>query len=200
MDGFMLRCDRVIASQTAMRRIVKSNELQARNTMLLARWLLGKVLIRSRNGTKTSALITEVEAYHGLRDLASHARRGRTSRTAIMFGPGGHWYVYLCYGVHEMLNLVTGPSDHPAAILIRGIAGIVGPGRVTVALGIDRGLNGLPVTPASGLWIEDHGIRIPRRLVRATPRIGVHYAGPIWAAKKWRFHFDPEQLDEGSVF
>jgi len=180
-----------------MRRIVKAKMLRRRNTVALARWLLGKMLVRVLpDGEKIARLITEVEAYDGPSDRASHAHagRGRTARNAVMFEPGGVWYVYLCYGVHEMLNLVTGPRGHPAAILIRGVAGLKGPGMVTRALGIGRGLNGAPAAPASGLWIEDHGVRVPRRLIRATPRIGIAYAGPVWAAKKWRFVLDPAGL------
>ena len=179
-----------------MRRVVKAKVLRTKKTVAVARWLLGKVLVRARRGRETAVLITEVEAYDGARDRASHAHadRGRTPRNAVMFGPGGQWYIYLCYGVHEMLNLVTGPRDYPAAILIRGVAGVTGPGRVTRALGIDRKLNAAPAARASGLWIEDRGVRVPRRLVQATPRIGVDYAGPVWAGKKWRFYFDPEKL------
>ena len=104
-----------------------------------------------------------------------------------MFEPGGVWYVYLCYGVHEMLNLVVGLRDWPAAVLIRGIASAGGPGRLTKALKIDRGLNGRPATTLTGLWLEDRGVKLPRSTIKATPRIGVSYAGPIWAAKPWRF-------------
>jgi DNA-3-methyladenine glycosylase len=179
-----------------MRRVVKAKVLRTKKTVVLARWLLGKVLVRARRGRETAVLITEVEAYDGLRDRASHAHadRGRTPRNAVMFGPGGQWYVYLCYGVHEMLNLVTGPREYPAAILIRGVEGAIGPGRVTRALGIDRKLNAAAAARTSGLWIEDRGVRVPRRLVQATPRIGVNYAGPVWAGKKWRFYFDPAKL------
>ena len=181
-----------------MRRVVKAKVLRTKKTVMLARWLLGKVLVRARRGRETAVLITEVEAYDGPRDRASHASRGRTPRNAVMFAPGGRWYVYLCYGVHEMLNLVTGPRDYPAAILIRGVAGVAGPGRVTRALGIDRKLNATAATRASGLWIEDRGVRVPRRLVQATPRIGVDYAGPVWAGKKWRLIFDPANLIKNS--
>jgi DNA-3-methyladenine glycosylase len=182
-----------------MRRVVTGKVLRTKKTVVLARWLLGKVLVRVRHGRETAVLITEVEAYDGPRDRASHAHasRGRTPRNAVMFGPGGRWYVYLCYGMHEMLNLVTGPRDYPAAILIRGIADVSGPGRVTRSLGIGRKLNATAATRASGLWIEDRGVRVPRQLVQATPRIGVHYAGPVWAGKKWRFYFDPEKLTRG---
>jgi DNA-3-methyladenine glycosylase len=182
-----------------MRRVVKAKVLRTKKTVALARRLLGKVLVRARRGRETAVLVTEVEAYDGPRDRASHAHadRGRTPRNAVMFGPGGQWYIYLCYGVHEMLNLVTGPRGYPAAILIRGVAGVTGPGRVTRALGIDRKLNAAPAARASGLWIEDRGVRVPRRLIHATPRIGVDYAGPVWAGKKWRFYFDPEKLSRG---
>ena len=139
-------------------------------------------------------MITEVEAYNGEKDLASHARVGRTGRTEVMYGPGGVWYVYLCYGVHEMLNLVVGPPDWPAAVLIRGLEGCSGPGRLTRLLDIDRRLNGAAVSRASGLWIEDHGIHVPRSMIRSGPRVGVDYAGPIWANKPWRFSFDPAAL------
>lgn len=136
-------------------------------------------------------MITETEAYHGEADLACHARAGRTRRTEVMYGPGGSWYVYLCYGIHEMLNLVVGPRDWPAAVLIRGVEGASGPGLVTRALGIDRLLNAASSHPASGLWIEDRGVRVSRALVEVTPRIGIDYAGPVWSAKPWRFVLRP---------
>ena len=139
-------------------------------------------------------MIIEVEAYDGESDLACHARFGRTPRTEVMYGAGGAWYVYLCYGVHEMLNLVVGPKDWPSAVLIRALAGVEGPGRLTRRLGIDRQLNGKSAVRESGLWIEDRGVRVPRSLVRTTPRIGVDYSGPIWATKLWRLKFDPAKL------
>lgn len=158
------------------------------DTVARARTLLGKVLVRTAGGERGAWRITEVEAYDGERDLACHAARGRrTARTEVMFRPGGVWYVYLCYGVHEMLNLVVGPAEYPAAVLIRGVEGVRGPGRVTRRLGIGRSLNGVAATPANGLHVEDWGIAVPRRAIRAGPRIGVGYAGPVWAAKPWRF-------------
>ncbi len=168
--------------------MIKAKELQAKKTVALARWLLGKHLVRrGRGGRETAHLITETEAYDGERDLACHARAGRTRRTEVMYAAGGVWYVYLCYGVHELLNLVTGPRDRPAAVLIRGVAEWSGPGRLTKALRIDRRLNGRPATRATGLWLEDRGGRVPRGAIQATPRIGVAYAGPVWAKKRWRF-------------
>lgn len=164
---------------------------QRRGTVRQARALLGKYLVRTGPAGTVAAMITEVEAYDGEKDLACHAARGRTPRTEVLYGPGGYWYVYLCYGVHELLNLVVGPPGWPAAVLIRGVADINGPGRLTRALGIDRSFNGRPAGPASGLHLEDRGVRIASRWVQATPRIGVAYAGPHWAKVPWRFKIDP---------
>ncbi len=172
--------------------VIKAKVIQSKNTVALARWLLGKVLATTGpDGVVRRARICEVEAYHGESDIACHASKGRTQRTEVMYTAGGVWYVYLCYGIHEMLNLVTGPVDHPSAILIRGVEGIDGPGRLTRALGIDRRFNGRPAEPATGLWLEDDGFVVPRRATRVTPRVGVAYAGPVWAAKPWRFFYEP---------
>lgn len=132
-------------------------------------------------------MITEVEAYQGEEDLACHARFGRTPRNSVMYGPGGYWYVFLCYGVHEMLNLVTGPEGYPAAVLIRGLQGLPGPGRLTRKLGIDRRFQGAPAVRATGLWIEDRGVAPHTSTITTGPRIGVDYAGPRWASMPWRF-------------
>jgi DNA-3-methyladenine glycosylase len=115
-----------------------------------------------------------------------------TRRNAAMFGPAGRWYVYLCYGMHWMLNVVTGAEGVPAAVLIRGAGVFTGPGRVTKGLGIDRGLDGRPAARSAGLWFEA-GVDVPRRLIARTPRIGVGYAGE-WAAKPLRFVVDPAEL------
>src|SRR5262245_27098931 len=98
-----------------MARVIKPEELQSKGTVALARFLLGKKLaIKPANGSVRRLRIVEVEAYHGEKDLACHASKGRTKRTEVLYGTGGVWYVYLCYGIHEMLNLVTGPAEHPA--------------------------------------------------------------------------------------
>lgn len=179
-----------------MARVINPPEFRGNSPVEAARGLLGKMLVRTAGGGRVERMITEVEAYDGEHDLACHASKGRTKRAEVMYQPGGVWYVYLCYGVHEMLNLVVGAADYPAAVLIRGVAGLAGPGRLTKALGIDRSLNAAPAHPESGLHIEDGGIVVPKRLIIATPRIGVAYAGPIWAAKKWRFTFDPTKLPQ----
>lgn len=172
---------------------VEENLLRQKKAVALARWLLGKYLVRRfPDGRIDARMITETEAYNGESDMACHARAGRTRRTDPLYAPGGIWYVYLCYGIHELLNLVVGPADWPAAILIRGVEGASGPGRVTKALSIGRELNGVSaLDDKAGLWVEDRGVKIPRRLIRATPRIGVDHAGPVWANKPWRFVFEP---------
>ena len=173
--------------------IVEAKLLQRKKTVALARWLLGKHLVRRfADGCVEARMILETEAYDGERDLACHARVGRTARTEVMYAAGGVWYVYLCYGIHDMLNLVVGPEGWPAAVLIRGVEGASGPGRVTKTLAIDRKLNRTTAThETSGLWLEDRGVRVPRKSVTATPRVGVDYAGPVWAKKPWRFTFLP---------
>ncbi|HVS79811.1 MAG TPA: DNA-3-methyladenine glycosylase [Candidatus Paceibacterota bacterium] len=157
-----------------------------RDALSVARDLIGCYLVRKIGGKREARMIVETEAYIGPEDLASHASKGLTPRTAVMFGPGGVWYVYFIYGMHEMLNIVTGPEGFPSAVLIRGIEGAIGPGRLTKALGITRELNKLPAARKTGLWIEA-GEKIPDKLVKRTPRIGVAYAGAEWAGKPYRF-------------
>lgn len=157
-----------------------------RSAIVVARTLLGKYLVRKHHGKIIALMITETEAYDGPLDLASHASKGRTARTEVMFGDSGIWYVYLIYGMYDMLNIVTGPRDYPAAILIRGVEGIHGPGKLTRELGITRALNTKPATIKTGLWIEDRCYEAMPHSIERTPRIGVGYAGP-WAKKPWRF-------------
>ncbi len=161
-------------------------DFYARSALAVAKDLLGKVLVRCIDGREIAVVIHETEAYVGPHDLACHASKGRTPRTEVMFGPAGHWYVYFIYGIHWMLNVVTGDVDHPAAVLIRGAGDWTGPAKITKALAIDKQLNAQPSTRASGLWIEDRGLRIPRGRIQRTPRIGVDYAGE-WAAKPYRY-------------
>ena len=170
----------------AMKRLVEA-DFRSRDTVALARSLIGKHLVMGKGGEVLAFSITEAEAYDGPDDLACHASKGRTKRTETLFGPPGHWYVYLCYGVHEMLNLVTGPIDYPAAILIRGLKEVSGPGRLTKHLGIDRRFNSRMASLETGLWLEDRGSRINDLIIEATPRIGVNYAGNDWANRPYRF-------------
>lgn len=170
-----------------MNKILKSDFFKSKDTVAVARGLLGKFLAIKNKGEIKSYMIREVEAYDGFKDAASHAHCGKTKRNKIMFGKAGHWYVYFTYGMHFMLNIVTGSLGYPAAILIRGIEGVNGPAKLTKKLKIDKKLNGLPAVKKSGLWLEDRGIKIKSKDIKTSPRIGVEYAGPIWSKKKFRF-------------
>lgn len=171
---------------------VLSADFYARPALVVARELLGKNLVRTINGLRIEGMIAETEAYIGPQDLACHASKGHTPRTAVMFGPAGRWYVYFIYGVHWMLNVVTGDEGHPAAVLFRTVGSFNGPGKLTKAFSIDKQLNGQSADEDSGLWIEDSEIKIPKSRIRRTPRIGVDYAGE-WAAKPYRFVLELEK-------
>ena len=171
-----------------------------RDVTTVARDLIGTVLVHGRK----AGVIVETEAYLGPEDLASHTRFGITARNSVMFGPGGVAYVYLCYGIHEMFNIVTGGDGHGQAVLIRAIAPYVGladesaigrgPGKVTKALGIDRRLDrkslakgplfvAAPVdAPELTAWAK-----APARTIATGPRVGVDYAGDDWKARPLRF-------------
>ena len=160
----------------------------------VARELLGAwLVVPGPQGRSTRHVVFETEAYLGAHDLACHGSKGMTKRNATMFGPAGRWYVYLCYGMHWMLNVVTGDAGAPAAVLIRGVGEHAGPGRLTKALGIDGSFDGRPAHRSGGLWFESSGIRVPPRRIERTPRIGVDYAG-TWAKKPLRFVVDPADL------
>jgi DNA-3-methyladenine glycosylase len=171
------------------------------NTLEVARQLLGKYLVREHPDGLTIGRIVETEAYIGPDDKACHASRGRTPRTEIMFGRAGHAYVYLIYGFHYMLNIVTEAIDLPAAVLIRAVepfAGVElmqarrgtqrlrslasGPGKLCQAFAIDRTLNGEDLC-AKAIYIQDRNETAPK--VVTTSRIGVEYAG-TWKRKPWR--------------
>ena len=168
-----------------------------RPTLTVAKDLLGKYLVCECDASRVMARIVDVEAYIGQVDLACHASKGRTKRTEVLFGPAGMTYVYLIYGMYDLLNFVTERIDYPAAILIRGIEvfghspdipvrRIDGPGRLTRFLQIDRSHHQLDATLGQSLWIEDHQEKVLRKHIQASPRIGVDYAGK-WAKKPWRF-------------
>lgn len=192
---------------------VTKTYFQNQDTLFLARDLLGKMLYTSIEGHLTGGIIVETEGYLGITDRASHAYgKRRTKRTEALYQSGGIAYVYLCYGLHSLLNFVTNIEGVPHGILIRAIKpkeGIEkmlkrrkkksvnktltsGPGALTQALGITTEHN---MTPLSGstIWVEDHGIVIPEENVTITPRIGVDYAGED-AFKPWRFIVNPQFL------
>lgn len=172
--------------------MVLGSDFFARNTLTITRDLLGCQLCRQLpDGTVLRWPLVEVEAYDGPHDLACHASKGRTKRTDVMFGPPGIFYVYLCYGVHWMLNVVTGPVDYPAAVLIRGAGPATGPGRLTKAMQIDQAFNRLPATVSSGLWFE-RGPEIPDTEIQNSPRIGIGYAPEPWLSAPYRYFRNAE--------
>jgi len=163
-----------------------SDDFYARDVLDAAPALLGKLLCRRLpDGTVLRRRITETEAYRGEEDTACHARAGKTRRTAVMYGPGGLSYVYLCYGIHSLLNVVTGADGQPQAALIRGVEGLPGPGRVTKAMGIDCSLNGIDMRCSDLLWLEDDGF-VPASILTG-PRVGIGYASEEDRGRGWRF-------------
>lgn len=145
--------------------------------------LLGKKLCWRDKGKSKYLTITDVEVYRGEEDKACHASKGRTERNKVMYLSGGRIYVYLIYGMYWLLNIVSGKESEPQAILVRGLEGIDGPGRVGRAIGLDRSFYGEDVVNSKRIWIED-GENIKK--FEKLPRVGVDYAGE-WAKKLRRF-------------
>ena len=163
-----------------------------RDTILVAKELLGKYLVRVTSGTERVGRIVEVEAYLGPHDLAAHSARGRTKRNEVMFGPPGFAYVYMIYGMHFCMNVVTEPQGHASAVLLRALEPIRGlacatngPALLCKAMGIDKRLNGHDLL-SDELLIATDGARRRFRVVKR-PRIGVDYAG-AWARRHLRFY------------
>jgi len=199
-----------------MARRLEADFYQREDVLAVARELLGMVLCSGVGSKLTKAVITETEAYAGIGDRASHAFGGRrTRRTEPMYAPGGLAYVYLCYGIHHLFNVVSGPRDTPHAVLVRAgvpFAGIdvmyerrglarparnliSGPGTLTQALGIHTALTG---TPLAGelLWIEDHELGPAAGEITAGPRVGVAYADED-ATLPYRFRVPAAQYAAG---
>ena len=150
----------------------------------VSRNLVGKVLVHRVDGMEHRLRITETEAYCGESDTACHAHKGRTKRTEVMYMEAGTIYIYLCYGVHWMLNIVTGEPDHPEAVLIRACEGKMnGPGKLTKALQITGALNRGSIL-GDELWIEDDGFTCA---VATDTRVGIGYASEEDQSRLWRF-------------
>jgi len=161
------------------------DEFFQRDVLQVAPELVGKVLVRSfPTGEVRRFIIHEVEAYRGEEDLACHASKGRTSRTEVMYCEGGRIYVYLIYGMYWMLNFVTSEKDVPQAVLLRGIEGFNGPGKLSRALKLDKSFYGEQLSVSARLWIEES---TERPSIICTTRIGIDYAGPKWSGKLWRW-------------
>jgi DNA-3-methyladenine glycosylase len=183
----------------------------------IAKELLGKVLVTNWDDEFTSGRIVETEAYEGEIDRASHASKGRTPRTQVLFGEGGRAYVYLCYGIHQMFNIVTNYTDMPHAILIRGVEPIAGidtmlertgklkpddtltrgPGNVGKAFGFHTSQCGISLN-SKELYIADDGFKVTKDMLGASPRIGVDYAGEH-AAWHYRFFIRGNKYVSGKI-
>lgn len=154
----------------------------------VARDLLGMNLcVRQKKDQVIKMTINETEAYDGEEDLACHASKGKTPRNQVMYGEPGVIYLYLCYGMHWLLNIVCEKKGYPAAVLLRGTLEVNGPGRLTKKLGIDGQLNRKRAVYSNGLWFEQGDLVIKE--IQTGPRIGVNYAGEYWAKKPYRFWF-----------
>jgi DNA-3-methyladenine glycosylase len=185
------------ADGTAPAGTVLGPEFFDRDTMAVARDLLGKVLVRQIDGKRLWGRLVEVEAYLGPDDLAAHSSGGRRSpRNEVMYGLPGHAYVYFTYGMHHCLNFVTRPEGIPQAVLVRalepgpGVGRCGGPGLVCRALGIDRNLNGVALVPPALYVVDD---KAPPRRVYETPRIGIGDQGD-WTDRPMRFCLDSPDL------
>lgn len=183
----------------------------------IAKDLIGKILVTNWNGEKTSGRIVETEAYEGEIDRASHASKGRTKRTEVIFDEGGKAYVYLCYGLHQMFNIVTNKKATPHAILIRAVEPIEGisimlmrtgkkkldytltrgPGNVGKAFGFHTTQSGLSLE-SDELYITDDGLKLKKPLIISSPRIGVDYAGEH-AAWHYRFFLKDNKYVSGRI-
>ena len=167
-----------------MNTVKLSQNFYLESAVELAPKLLGKFLCRKIDGQIIKHRITETEAYYGEEDTACHANKGKTNRTKVMYEQGGITYIYLCYGVHYLLNIVTGEKDFPQAILIRGIEGFDGPGKLTKALQITKELNSENLIHSDKLWFEDDGY-VPQYIT--SPRVGINYATEKYRNIHWRF-------------
>ncbi len=146
--------------------------------------ILGKFLVVVNGKVQRKYKIIEIEVYRGEEDKACHANKGKTKRNEIMYSSGGYLYVYLIYGMYWMLNIVTGKSGQAQAILIRGLEGLNGPGKITKNLGIDKNYYGENLAVSDRIWIEDNNESTEYFTAK---RIGIDYAGRYWRDKPWRY-------------
>ncbi|MBR6069552.1 MAG: DNA-3-methyladenine glycosylase [Ruminococcus sp.] len=168
-----------------------TGEFFARDVLDVAPDLVGKVLVRRLpDGSELRERIAETEAYRGEEDKGCHASKGRTPRTELLFGESGRIYVYLCYGMHWLMNVITGEDGQPQGVLIRAGELHDGPAKLTKFLQVDGSFNGEPIDGNERIWIEDDGSR-PR--IRTAPRVGIDYAGDYWKSIEWRFIAEKEE-------
>lgn len=211
------RTVRAAARKKALRKRIKSNASLLnraffdRDTLTVARDLLGKRLVRCSRGQRLSGMVVETEAYLGADDSASHAFRGQTPRNAVMFGPAGVAYVYLVYGLHHMLNVTTEAHGTPGAVLLRAVEPLEGihrmtelrggsvrnladgPGKLCRALAVDLSLRGMDLTLGERLWFETL-CDVPANDIVRGPRVGIAYASEADRQAPWRFRLSADAL------
>lgn len=161
-----------------------SEEFFHRDCLEVAPALVGKILVRRIDGEEIRVRITETEAYRGVEDKACHASKGRTPRTELLYRESGVIYVYLIYGMHWLMNVITGEREVPQGVLLRCGEGLNGPAKLTKFLQIDKSFNGQSFVGNPDIWIEDDGL-VPE--IMTAPRVGIDYAGEEWKNKPWRF-------------
>lgn len=176
--------------------MILNEEFFHRDCLELAPDLVGKILVRKLDsGEEIRVRITETEAYRGTEDKACHASKGRTPRTEILYRESGLIYVYLCYGMHWLMNVISGEKEQPQGVLFRAGEGFEGPARLTKRLGIDKSFNYESFCGNPRIWIEDDGKCFN---IRTGKRVGIDYAGEEWASKPWRFILDSERNGESN--
>ena len=155
-----------------------------RECLQVSRELVGKILVHKTAGGELRLRITKTESYCGESDTACHAHKGRTQRTEVLYADAGTIYVYLCYGIHNLMNIITGEAGDPQGVLIRACEGFPGPGRLTKALGITREHNRQSIVDNEEIWIEDDGEVFD---IETDKRVGIGYASREDQDKPWRF-------------
>ena len=158
-----------------------------RDALEVAPDLVGKILVSRINGEETRVRITETEAYRGEEDTACHAHKGRTKRTEVLYGKSGVIYVYLCYGMHWLMNVITGDEEQPQGVLFRAGEGYNGPAKLTKALGVTGEQNLKSFIDSEEIWIEDDG---KKHDYHTDTRVGIGYATEEYREKQWRFILD----------
>ncbi|MBQ9807248.1 MAG: DNA-3-methyladenine glycosylase [Ruminococcus sp.] len=162
-----------------------TEEFFRRDALEVAPDLVGKVIVRRlEDGTLIRERIAETEAYRGEEDKGCHASKGRTKRTEVLYGESGVIYVYLCYGMHWLMNVITGEKDFPQGVLFRAGEVHDGPAKLTKYLQVDGSFNGGSMSSSPDIWIEDDGFRPD---IETAPRVGIDYAGDYWKDVPWRF-------------
>ena len=165
-------------------------EVFGRDVLEVAPDLVGKILVRRLpDGTELRERIAETEAYRGEEDKGCHAAKGRTKRTELLYGESGVIYVYLCYGMHWLMNVITGEKDQPQGVLLRAGEHYDGPAKLTRNMKIDGSFNGVHLLGNEEIWFEDDG---KRPEIKTAPRVGIDYAGEYWKEIEWRFIADGE--------